>query len=186
MDNLSSPVVARLKMLGISCEDVPLDRWSSPIAALACFPMYMVANHHAWSGARQFKVPIVDIPGSEAIREAAAIGGQEARLVVDKEHLKVVDSMLSSARPPDRVIYEYALETLRDFLTIASPTFAEEMRTAVARMIVAVSKASGEGIFGTGEKVSPEERLCIARIDADLHLAESPEASKILYGLDSV
>jgi hypothetical protein len=96
-------------MLGLRCEDVPLDRIDSPIAALACFPMYMVANVHGWTGDRQFKVPLLDLQGAEAFREALVIGEEEARLGMKPEHRKVVDSMLSAVRPPDRVVYEYAL-----------------------------------------------------------------------------
>src|SRR5262245_17916128 len=106
MSSTTTEVMSRLHMLGLKCDEVPLDRISSPIAALACFPMYMVANVHGWTADRQFQVPVLDIQGLEAFREAFVIGEEEARLEITAEHRKVVDSMLTPARPPDRVIYE--------------------------------------------------------------------------------
>jgi hypothetical protein len=170
-------------MLGLKCQEVSLDQVSSPIAALACFPMYMVANVHGWTSDRQFKVPFLDIQGLEAFREAFVIGEEEARLEMTPEHRKVVDSMLTAARAPDRVIYEYALETLKQYLAIAQPAVGTRVRTLVARMVVDVAKASGKGIFGTGEKVSPQERECISHIAAELRLADAAEAAEILSKL---
>ncbi|MGL4550135.1 MAG: hypothetical protein ACRC33_03015 [Gemmataceae bacterium] len=181
--NGTASVVARLQMLGLQCDDVPADRVSSAVAALACFPMYMVANVHGWTADRQFKLPLLDIQGSEAFREAVAIGGQEARLEISSEHGKVVGSMLTSAKPPDRVIYEYALATLKEYLAVAHPAVADGLRAAVARMVVTVAKASGEYLFGLGEKVCPEERECIRRIASELQLAQSPKAAAELAKL---
>jgi len=165
------------------CEEVPLDRISSPITALACFPMYMVANVHGWTSDRQFKIPLLDIQGWEAFREAFVIGEEEARLEINPEHRKVVDSMLNTARPSDRVIYEYALETLKRYLAIAQPAVGERIRNLVARMVVDVAKASGKGIFGTGEKVSPQERECINHIAAELRLTDTARTAEILKEL---
>ena len=170
----------RLAMLGLHCEEVPLDRSSSAISALACFPMYMVANVHGWMADRQFKVPLVDIPGSEAIRESVTIGAQEGRLNISGEHSTVVGSMLSPVRPPDQVVYQYALETLQEYLVLAMPKVADELRTSVARMVAAVAKASGKRIFGSGEKVSSAERACIDHIASKLRLSESASAAEIL------
>ena len=178
-----SEVVSRLQMLGLTCAEVPLDRIDSAIVALACFPMYMVANVHGWTSDRQFKVPLLDIQGFEAFREAFVIGEEEARLEMNPEHRKVVDSMLSTVRPPDRVIYEYALEALKQYLAIAQPAVGERIRTLVARMVVDVAKASGKGLFGTGEKVSPQERECINHIAAKLRLADTARAAEILKEL---
>jgi hypothetical protein len=180
MNPATSEVLSRLQMLGLKCDDVALDRLSSPIAALACYPMYMVANLHGWTSDRQFRVPLLDIPGSEAIREAFVIGEEEARLDLAAEHRKVVDSLLSNT---DKVLYEHALETLKEYLAIAQPAVADRVRTLVARMIVHVAKAAGKGIFGTGEKVSPQERECISHIAAELRLSEAPKAAEILKGL---
>jgi hypothetical protein len=180
MSSATSEVVSRLQMLGLKCEEIPLDQVGSPIAALACFPMYMVANLHGWTADRQFKVPLLDISGIEAFREAFVIGEEEARLKMSPEHQKVVDSMLTPARAPDRLIYEFALETLKKYLAIALPPVVEKLRTLVARMVVDVARASGKGIFGTGEKVSPEERECVNHIATELRLADTPKAAEIL------
>jgi hypothetical protein len=183
MSNAMSEVVARLQMLGLKCQEAPLDRVTSPIAALACFPMYMVANVHGWTSDRQFKIPFLDIQGMEAFREAFVIGEEEARLELTPEHRKVVDSMLTVSRPPDRVVYEYALETLKQYLAIAQPAVGDALRTLVARMVVDVAKASGKGILGTGEKVSPQERECIGHIAAELSLTKTAQAAEILRKL---
>ncbi len=183
MATSSAQLIDRLGMLGFNASGVTLDSWSSPIAALACFPMYMVANVHAWTSDKQFKMPVFDIPGFEALRESVEIGKQEGQLKIDEYDAKVVDSMLSAAKSADRVIYEYALESLKAFLVLAAPAFADEVRTTVTRMIVAVAKASGEGLFGTGDKVSREELLCIEHIAATLELSGSLHAATIIAGL---
>ena len=53
----------------------------------------------------------------------------------------------------------------------------------VARMVVDVAKASGKGIFGTGEKVSPQERECINHIAAELRLTDTARTAEILKEL---
>jgi hypothetical protein len=180
MENATEQLTRRLQKLGLSCDEVPLDRLSSATAALMCFPMYMVANVHAWTSATQFQVPLVDLPGSEAIREAFAIGAQEARLEMAKEHRRVLGGLLTHAKPSDRVIYEYALDTIALFLSQADPAVVDQARTAVARMILAVAEASGQGLLGTGEKISPEERACIEQIAAALGLRETEAAAEVL------
>ena len=177
MSSATDEVVSRLHMLGLKCDDVPPDRVSSPIAALACFPMYMVANVHGWTSDRQFKIPLIEIQGLEANQEAFVIGKEEARLEMTAEHRKVVDSMLT-VRPPDRVIYEYALETLKLYLAVAGADVAEQVRVLVARMVVDVARAAGKGLFGTAEKVSPQERECIAHIAAELRLARGSKGGR--------
>ena len=172
-------LVDRVRKLGLVCDVVPTDRITSPLAALACFPMYMVANVHAWTSDKQFRVPLVDLPGFEAIREAFSIGKQESKLDIARQHRHVLSTLLHS-KPSDLVIYEYALDTLAEYLASASPAVATEIRTAVAHMIVAVAQASGEGIFGSGDPISPEERDCIATISARLQLTTSAEAAQAL------
>ncbi|MHC4403293.1 MAG: hypothetical protein ACYTG0_26850 [Planctomycetota bacterium] len=184
MEDLPERLVSRLQKLGLSCDEVALDCLSSQTAALMCFPMYMVANVHAWTSATQFQVPVVDLPGSEAIRESFVIGTQEGRLDISKEHRRVVSSLLTHAKPSDRVIYEYALETIALFLSAADPTVVAQTRTAVARMIIAVAKASGQGLLGTGEKISPQERACIEQIAAELHLRDTQDAAQVLQEIE--
>jgi hypothetical protein len=177
-------IAERLGMLGIHCDDVPADRLTSATTALACFPMYMVANVHAWTKETQWELPLLDIPGWEAIREAFAIGRQEKSLHLAAEHRHALGAMLGKARPADRIIYEYALDTLAMFLAQAAPDVAEGIRTAVARTIIAVARASGEGLFGTGEKINRHEFELIKSIAERLDLAASPEAKKLLDEID--
>lgn len=182
-------LLARLARLGLHCDQLPLGELSSATVALACFPMYMVANVHAWTPERQWEVPLVNLPGAESLREAWAIGRQESALQdedhvpMSRDHRRVLGSLLSGAKAADRVIYEYALETLGLYLEMADPPIADHVRTAVARMVVAVAQASGKGWFGTGEAVSAEERTCIEQIDGALNLRRSPAAAQILDSL---
>lgn len=177
---VSTLLIERCRKLGLTCDEVATDHISSPLAALACFPMYMVANVHAWSSDKQFRVPIVDLPGSEHIREAFAIGKQESSFEMAKEHRRVLGTLVGHAKPSDLVIYEYALETLKDLLLEVTPQIAEKVRAAVARMIVAVAQASGEGFLGTGPKISPEEQACILEIANKLSLQTTPASAAIL------
>lgn len=185
MSTSSESLAERLRKLGLSCENVPTDRVTSAVAALACFPMYMVANVHAWTDDAQFRVPLLDLPGSEHVREAYAIGRQEARLPIDDAHGRVLGTLLRQAKPSDQVIYEYALDTLAQYLAWADPVVASTLRAAVARMIVAVAEASGKGFLGMGRKVTPQERACIDAIASALDLPASPEAAEALRGLGS-
>jgi hypothetical protein len=173
-------LVERCRKLGLACDAVPTERLSSVLAALACFPMYMVANEHHWTTDRKWHIPFLDLPGFEKIREGFVIGEEEAAFDLSKEHKRVLGSLLASGKPSDLVVYEYALETLREFLTLATPPLAERVRTAVAHMIVAVAQAAGKGLFGTGTKISPEEKSCIGQISRELSLQASPAAAAIL------
>jgi uncharacterized protein DUF4440 len=184
MQTSADDLVTRLRNLGLECDTVPTDRLTSATAALVCFPMYMVANLHAWTADSQFKVPVLDWHGFEALRESFVIGREEGRLEISPEHRRVLGSLLTSAKPPDLVIYEYALETLKQFLTAAESGVGDQVRSAVARMVVTVAQASGEGLFGTGEKIGPEERACIARIDQELSLRSSPAAAAVLQQVE--
>ena len=58
-----------------------------------------------------------------------------------------------------------------------APPVAERVRSAVAHMIVAVARASGEGLFGSGAKVSSEEKACIDWIVSELDLHKSQTAA---------
>jgi hypothetical protein len=80
-------------------------------------------------------------------------------------------------------MYEYALDTLKELLPLLTPALVEKVRAAIARMVMAVAQASGEGFLGTGEKISPEERACIAQIDRELSLSGSSRAAEVLKPL---
>jgi hypothetical protein len=153
---------------------------SSALAALACFPMYMVANEHHWTSDRKFHVPFLDLPGFEEIREGFVLGEEEAAFEMSKEHRHLLSTLLSSGKPSDLVVYEFALDILREFLNTASPALAERVRTAIAHTIIAVAKAAGKGWFGAGSKVSEAEKSCISKIAKDLDLQNAPKAAALL------
>jgi hypothetical protein len=142
--------------------------------------MYMVANVHAWTPAKQWRLSLIDLPGSEAIREAFAIGLEERQLDLHEEHRSVLSTLMAAPKASDLIIYEYALETIRIFLTEAEKGLAAQVRAAVAHMIVSVAEASGQGFLGRGSKTSPEERACVDHIASVLSLRESRGATKIL------
>lgn len=182
--NVVDDLIHRLYLLGLDCEDVPLNQAVSATLALSCFPMYMVANVHAFTDDRQWKLPAFDVPGFEAIREAHAIGKQEKQLAINREHSRVLATLLAHAKPSDLAIYECALDALELFLSAAEADVVEEMRTSIARMIVAVAEASGKGFFGTGKKASDQELAVIRRVDGQLGLRESEAALAILAPYD--
>lgn len=184
MSDTADPIAERLTKLGLECDSVPRDSLSSAMAALSCFPMYMVANVHAWTKGEQWSIPLVDVPGFEAIREAFVIGREEKHLDLQPAHRHLLGTLLGRAKPSDRVIYEYALDTLAQFLQEADPHLAEQIRTAVAHMIVRVAQASGDGLLGSGEKVSRHEYQAIQHIAEVLQLRDAKEAAGILQSIE--
>ena len=180
----ASELVSRLNKLGFRCEEVPLDRLVSATAALACMPMYAVANSHGWTSESHFKLPLLDVEGFEGIRESWAIGREEAGFELNKEDRRVLGLFLKNPRPSDSIVYDYAFALLADFLDLASAKLASELRVAVARSCVNVAKAAGKGIFGTGEKVSEGERASILVIADVLDLGSNADAAAILETLD--
>jgi hypothetical protein len=184
MEAAPQALVDRMRKLGLVCDHLALDRLESAVAALACFPMYMIANVHAWTDERQFRVPILDLPGFEHIREAFVIGKAEAQFEIDPAHRAALGTLLAPAKPADRIIYDYALETLADYLRLCDPDLANAVRGAVARMCAAVARAAGKGLLGSGPKVSPAERACLAEIDHVLALTALEEAALALSTLD--
>lgn len=183
MSDAHADLVERCRKLGLECDTVNTDQLDSAIQAVACFPMYMVANVDAWTDDKQFRIPILDLPGAEHVREAFALGKQERRMDISKPHRRILGTLVSHPKPSDLVIYEYALDTLNIAFTLLDDELVAQLRTAIARMVVAVAKASGEGIGGTGPKVSPQERECIANINQALDLESSPAASIALSQL---
>ena len=99
---------------------------------------------------------------------------------IDKHHRRVLSTLVANAKPSDLVVYEYALETLQIVLGTLAPNLAAKVRAAVARMVVAVAKASGEGFLGNGPKISPQERACIERINESLSLSQAENAAAAL------
>jgi len=151
--------------------------------ALACFPMYMVANVATWSDDSDRHLKLSNLFNAASLRDAYAIGEQETRLEINAQHAAILHHLLTDARPPLLVVYEYGLETLRIFLSVANPDLVELVKMAVARMIVAVAKASGEGWFGAGGEPTDDQRKCIRLISEQLGLRHSPTASVVLEEL---
>ena len=173
-------ILERLAKLGLGTNALPNDRMTSATSALLCLPMYMVSNVHGWTDDRQFLIPVIKAHGLEAFREAFVIGAEKATLTIDEAHAEELDSFLAAARASDRIVYEYALETLRMFLGLATPILADWIRGRVAEMIVRVANAAGKEIFGSGDKVSAQERACILQITQALDLRRSAEATRTL------
>jgi len=180
MEPNAPSLLDRLETLGLRCNHISLDQITSATAALACFPMYMVAHAHLWSDDESRRTPILKLPRAETIREAFTIGRQEASWDINSEHRQVLKALLDSSRPSDRATYEYALELLKDLVEAAGPELAESIRNGVARMIVAVAKASGDGFLGTGDLVSHDELACIRRIETTLGLPQAEAAAWLL------
>ena len=89
------------------------------------------------------------------IRESFVIGEAEARVEMSREHRHLLGTLLSAPKPPDRVIYEYALETLAQFLAEAKPALADAILAGVARTIIAVARRIGRGLPGPGSEGQP-------------------------------
>ena len=176
-------IASRCRKLGLACDTFPTDESSSVLSALTCFPMYMVAHVDAWTSDTEFRIPILDLPGAEQIRESFALGAAEANLELEKDHEDVVRSLLAHARPSDLVIYEYALETLRLAMLVLRADLVEHTRVAIAESVTAVARASGEGVGGSGPKISPQEQTCIDMIDLELGLSKSQKAAAVLKEL---
>lgn len=181
--NSTEEIMNRCRKLGLECETFPIDEMSSALAALACYPMYMVANVDAWTNDVEFRIPILDWPGFEKIRESFVLGAKEAKFKLEKDHGLVLQTLLQKAKPSDLVIYEFALETLQLVLQTVTTSLAEQIRAAIAQTIVAVAKASGEGIGGSGPKITPQEQFCIDDIGEALELSASQQAAATLGDL---
>jgi hypothetical protein len=173
MDTPSESLFDRLEKLGLQCDHISLDQLTSGTAALACFPMYMVANVHLWTNGSKTRLPVVNLPGPEVLREEIEINKQLAHWEVADEHRRVLGSLLSAAKPADRIVYDYALATLKQLIGEAGPALAETLRTGIARSVVAVAHAAGNGFLGNGKKVSAEERACIRQINDALGLDQT-------------
>ena len=177
-------IIARLNKLGFACESLTKTKLDSAVAALACFPMYMVANLHGWTKDIQWEIPWVDIPGFEAIREAWAIGREEKQFEITKEHRQSLGTLLKGTKPSDLIIYEYALDTLLMVFEFLDPPLVSQMKTAISRMMLNVANASGEGLLGTGEKLNRHEVQCIEEITEKLQLRQSSDAAQVLKALE--
>lgn len=108
-------------------------------------------------------------PGNPLI---ASLFDEEAlRQGVRPEKLEVSPDDVRNGRVLDR-----ALEEVDGALALARTKADEETVQQYAQLIVdgcvAVAEAAGKGLFGSGEKVSPEEKAALERIRT--HLGFSP------------
>ena len=149
---MMTELISRLNKLGIKCEHAPsTDRIDAPIAAVVCFPMHMVAGTSVLiDSTDQDQMSFKKLFQITAVREAFVIGEQENSLPVSDADVKVLDEMLAFHRSADIIIYEYALDTLSLYFTMANADVVDLLKTVIARSVVAVSKAAGEGWFGSG------------------------------------
>jgi len=104
-------------------------------------------------------------------------------LEIEPGHRRTLGLLLKGAKAPDRIIYEYALETIRLFLDQATAPVGDAARAAVARSIVRVAEASSRGFFHT-QTVTQAERECIGHIASALRLDQSEQAVKDLKQLE--
>ena len=181
-------LIARIKKLGITCEHTPVTDCVDPaITATACFPMNMVAGASVLMDLpEQDRSSFKDLFNIAGVREAFVIGEQESSLAVSAEDVKTLDGMLAFHRPADIIIYEYALDTLSLYFTMANSDVVEVLKMAIARSIVAVSKAAGEGWFGSGSRPSEDQRACIDTICLRLKLGESKSATAVLAEINAL
>jgi hypothetical protein len=146
--------------------------------------MYMVANAPAWMENEQRRAKISGLLGIDSLREAFAIGKEEAKFDISSEHGQTLHQLLIAAKPTDDIVYEYALRTLAMFLEDTTDDLTETIKMLVARGMVAVATASGEGWFGAGDEPSSSQRDCIRQIVFVLKLNDSPSASATLDELE--
>ena len=183
---MMTELISRVNKLGIKCEHAPsTDRIDAPIAAVACFPMHMVAGASVLiDPTDRDQMSFKKLFHITAVREAFVIGEQESSLPVSDADVKVLDGMLAFHRAADIIIYEYALDTLSLYFTMANADVVDLLKTVIARSVVAVSKAAGEGWFGSGGTPSDDQRTCIDTICLRLKLRESKTASVVLDKID--
>jgi hypothetical protein len=143
--------------------------------------MYMVAHASTLTDEAEDTGRLSGWSGFTVMREAFAIGQQQSMLEIQDCHQKVLRELLVSAKPSDVVIYDFALDTLKLCFRKANPDLVEQMKTAIARMMVSVGKAAGEGFFGGGHKVTAAQKACIQTVVDELRLLGSPTAAQIFH-----
>jgi hypothetical protein len=145
--------------------------------------MNMVASVSAWTDDADREAKLNDLLGIASVRDAYALAEQETALVIDADHEEILHDLFIAPKRTDVIVHEYALQTLRMFLSLANSDLVELIKAAVARMIVAVANASGEGWFGAGSKPTEDQRECICEIASTLELHESKTACVVLEEL---
>lgn len=165
---------ARLGLLGLACESVPTDRLISATTALACFPVYMMANAHVWISAELYNAPEEELPGAREL-----LSDLEFASTLEPVHQKILDTLRIGAKAPDRVFYEYALETLALFLQQATPPIADQTRLLIARGLIRMAEATSK-TRATTARVGSAERAYLQHLIVNLRMSETPDALEIL------
>jgi hypothetical protein len=175
MTKESDLLVERLNQLGLVCQTAPIDQLTSATAALACFPMYMMAQAEAL-----FAAPGKKPANSASMLEAFSIGRREGLLDIEPLHAQVLAQLLESSRPSDRTIYDAALTALAAFLAGTTAEVRANTCTFIAQSIVGVARASGGGWLSGEPRVNSAERQCLDAIDRALGLTKVPAAAAAL------
>jgi hypothetical protein len=184
-DKKLDEIQSRIIQLGFNCpSEPPTHVISAPVYALLCMPMHYVAS--ALILKTDDEVPeslIEDLFGVKNVRESFTAGNEVAELPVSKQDAATLHKYLVHRRPVDSIIYDFAIDTIGLFFDVANGDVVELAKTIIARTVVAIAHASGEGWFGSGAKATPEQNEIIRRVCHRLGLADSKTATEILKAL---
>lgn len=168
--------------LGFECnEEIRNDTLQSPMLAVSSMPMYYVAAVLEFKEDSDLPESLLnDIFGVNRLREAFA-----ANQVTQDMHLCYANesqlrALLVDRRKVDVIIYEFAVETIKMYLQVATPEIAAVVRNVVARGMVEVATASGNGWFGSGAEATAEQLDIISQIRDELQLDKSEVAKRFL------
>lgn len=186
-NDILQDVQTRIEQLGFRCPKEPITHAiSGPVYSLLCMPMYYVASAVILKTDSEVSESLIeDIFGVKNVREAFTIGDKLSELPVSDSDAAVLRTLLFNRRSMDSIIYDFALETIERFFEVANKDVVELAKTIIARTVVAVAHASGEGWFGAGAKATPEQDEVIRRICDSLDLEDSPTATAILDTLQT-
>ncbi len=165
---------ARLGLLGLTCESVPTDHLTSATTALACFPIYMIANAHVWISGKSYDAPEEELPSAKEF-----LADLEPACPLEPAHRELLNTLRFGAKAPDRVFYEYALETLDLFLRKTSPKVADQTRLLIAQGLIRMAEATAKTSASTA-RVGSAERAYLQHLIVNLRMSETPAALEIL------
>jgi hypothetical protein len=185
-DNKLEQIKSRIQQLGFYCPNVPPTHVIAvPVYALLCMPMHYVAAALMLKTDEEVPESVIeDLFGVKNVREAFSAENVVSELPVSETDANLLRKYLVHRRPVDSIIYDFALDTISQFFEVANDDVVELAKTIVARTVVAIAHASGEGWFGSGSKASPEQNEVISLIYERLNLADSPTAKEILDALE--
>jgi hypothetical protein len=174
----SEAIRTRIIKLGLHCPDeLRFDVKQVPINALICMPMLYVAVTHELNKDEEVKESLInDIFGVHSLSGSRVIEDQTETLTlnpVDESHLR---SLLINRRDVDGIIYEYAIETIRQFLTKCDPHVAHEVRVFIATTMKSIVDSTASGTFGLGRKPSAEQIRVVRQVSDKLDLYVDEEA----------